>query len=282
MFNVIKPKQLLTSRNQSLIWGLLGLLLIFTFIPILYLLILSFKDNGQIYGRFWSLPRPYRWENFILGWQVIRLPILNSMLASSTATLGNLLFASLAGYVFARHRFPGKEIIYTGILALLMIPPILMLIPEFVLLSSLGLQNTLWAVILPWMAGGQVFSLLLFRTFFVTLSEEFFDAARIDGATELQIYANIVLPLSKPIIVTVAVIRLVATYNQFMRPLIMISDPRKQVVAVALTQFTSDIGVTDLGPQMAAYIVAAIPLIILFSFGMKYYVSGITAGGLKA
>src|SRR5690606_22211176 len=108
--------------------------------------------------------------------QVVSRPIVNSVIASSAATLGNIVCASLAGYAFARHRFPGKEILYTAILVLLMIPPILTLIPEFVLLSGLGLVNTLWALILPWMAGGQVFSLLLFRTFFATLPEDFFDA----------------------------------------------------------------------------------------------------------
>ncbi len=270
------------SRNQTIILALLSVLLFLTFIPIFYLVFLALKDNGQIYGRFWALPNPVRWENFILGWDVISRPILNSVFASSTATLGNIVFAGLSGYAFARHKFPGKEIIYTAILMLLMIPPILMLIPEFVLMGSLGLLNTLWAVIFPWMAGGQVFSLLLFRTFFASLPEDYFDAARIDGASELRVFWHIAIPLSKPIIITVAIIRLVTTYNQFMRPLIMISDPNKQVVAVAVTQFTSDIGSTDLGPQMAAYIVAAIPLIIFFSFGMRYYISGLTSGGIRA
>lgn len=270
------------NRNQLVILVILTILLILIFIPIAYLIILSLKDNGQIYGRFWSLPNPIRWENFALGWQVVSRPILNSVVSSGTATLGNIVFASLAGYAFARHHFPGKEILYTAILALLMIPPILTLIPEFVLLSGLGLVNTLWALILPWMAGGQVFSLLLFRTFFANLPEDFFDAARIDGGSEFQVFRYIAIPLSSPIIITVAIIRLVATYNQYIRPLLVISDPQKQVVAVAITQFTSELGVTDIGPQMAAYIVATIPLIIFFSFGMKYYVSGLTSGGIRA
>ena len=265
------------NRNQTIILAILSVLLFLTFIPIFYLVFLALKDNGQIYGRFWAMPNPIRWENFTLGLKVITRPILNSVYASSTATLGNIVFAGLSGYAFARHNFPGKEIIYTAILMLLMIPPILMLIPEFVLMGSLGLLNTLWAVIFPWMAGGQVFSLLLFRTFFASLPEDYFDAARIDGASELRVFWHIAVPLSKPIIITVAIIRLVTTYNQFMRPLIMISDPNKQVVA-----FTSDIGTTDLGPQMAAYIVAAIPLIIFFSFGMRYYISGLTSGGIRA
>ena len=132
------------------------------------------------------------------------------------------------------------------------------------------------------MGVGQVFSLFLFRMFFSTLSKEYFDAARIDGANEMQVFIRICIPLSIPIIITVFVIRMVGTYNQFIRPLLMISDHKKQVVAVAMTQFSSDTGVTDLGPQMAAYIISTIPLIILFSFGMKFYITGLTAGGLKA
>lgn len=270
------------SGTQLLSYFMLGVLLILTFIPIIYLIILALKDNGQIYGRFWSLPNPYRWENFYLGWQVIWRPILNSILTSGTSTVATLFLASLSGYVFARHRFPGKELIYTGILALLMIPPILTLIPAYVLILNFGLENTYWALILPWTSGGQVFALLLCRSFFATLPEEFFDAARIDGASELQAFWRIAVPLSLPILVTVAVVRLVTTYNQFMWPLVVISSPKQQVVAVALTQFTSEIGVTDIGPRMAAYILASVPLIILFSLGMRQYVRGLTAGGLKA
>jgi ABC-type glycerol-3-phosphate transport system permease component len=270
------------TGGQFLLYAILLILLIVTFIPIVYLIALSLKDNGQIYGRFWSMPDPYRWENFALGSLAIWRAVLNSILTSGTSTAATVVLASLSGYVFARHRFPGKELIYTGILALLMIPPILTLIPAYVLILNMGLENTYWALILPWTSGGQVFALLLCRSFFATLPEEFFDAARIDGASELQSFAQIAVPLSAPILVTVAVVRLVTTYNQFMWPLVVISSPKKQVVAVALTQFTSEIGVTDLGPQMAGYILASIPLVVLFSFGMRHYVRGLTAGGLKA
>lgn len=270
------------TGGQFLLYAVLLILLIVTFIPIVYLVALSLKDNGQIYGRFWSMPDPYRWENFALGSLAIWRAVLNSILTSGSSTVATVVLASLSGYVFARHRFPGKELIYTGILALLMIPPILTLIPAYVLILNMRLENTYWALILPWTSGGQVFALLLCRSFFATLPEEFFDAARIDGASELQSFAQIAVPLSAPILVTVAVVRLVTTYNQFMWPLVVISSPKKQVVAVALTQFTSEIGVTDLGPQMAGYILASIPLIVLFSFGMRHYVRGLTAGGLKA
>lgn len=279
---IIRPRKPKFSWMQLVILLVLGALLILTFVPILYLMVLSLKDNGQIYGRFWSLPDPYRFENFALGWQVIGRAVLNSIITSGSACFVTIILSSLSGYVFARHRFPGKEVLYTGILALLMIPPILTLIPAYVLILNMGLENTYWALILPWTSGGQVFALLLCRSFFATLPEEFFDAARIDGATELQSFWRIAVPLSMPILITVAVVRLVTTYNQFMWPLVAISSPKRQVVAVALSQFTSEIGVTDIGPRMAAYVTASVPLILLFSVGMRHYVRGLTAGGLKA
>ncbi|MHB0856132.1 MAG: carbohydrate ABC transporter permease [Anaerolineae bacterium] len=268
--------------RQAVNYGLLTILLLLTFVPIVLLIVLALKDNGQIYGRFWSLPRPVRWVNFSTGWQAIRWFVINSVITSGLSTVFTVVLSALSGYVFARHRFPGKEMIYTAILALMMIPPLLTLIPAYVLVNNLGLVNSYWALILPWTSGGQVFGLLLCRSFFATLPEEFFDAARIDGAGELRAFAEIAVPLSKPILITLAIMRLVNTYNQFMWPLVVISSTRKQVVAVGLTQFTSEIGVTDIGPKMAGYVLATIPLLLLFSLGMRHYISGLTAGGLKA
>jgi ABC-type glycerol-3-phosphate transport system permease component len=247
-----------------------------------YLLVLSLKDNGQIYGRFWSLPNPVRWFNYVSGARVMAPYILNTLVVTLPSLLGTLAFASLSAYVFARHRFPGKDFIYVAFLALMMIPGIVTLIPSYVLLSRLNLVNTRWALILPWMAGGQVFGILLLRTFFEGLSTELFEAGKIDGATELQLYYKIALPLSKPSLITLAIMRTVTTYNAFTWPLIVISDPRMQVVSVGATQFTSSLGITDLGPQMAAYVIAALPLLILFLFGMRHYIRGLTAGALKA
>ncbi|MHB1295348.1 MAG: carbohydrate ABC transporter permease [Anaerolineae bacterium] len=270
------------DARQIVSYLLLTGLLLLTFVPIVLLLVLALKDNGQIYGRFWSLPHPVRWENFTTGWRAIRWFVVNSLITSGLSTVLTVSLSGISGYVFARHRFPGKETIYTGILALMMIPPLLTLIPAYVLVSDLGLVNTYWALILPWTSGGQVFGLLLCRSFFATLPEEYFDAARIDGAGELRAFAEIAVPLSKPILITLAIMRLVNTYNQFMWPLVVISSSRKQVVAVGLTQFTSEIGVTDIGPKMAGYVLATIPLLLLFSLGMRHYISGLTAGGLKA
>lgn len=270
------------SFHQFLILLSLFVLLFLTLVPIILMVFLSLKDNGQIYGRFWGLPNPVRWENYPSGYQAMVGYITNSLTYSTLSVTGVVFLASLSGYVFARHRFPFKDAIYLAILALLMIPGVLTLIPSFVLVQQLGLLNTPWALIMPWTAGGQVFGILLCRTFFANLPQELFDSGKIDGATEFQLYYKIAVPLSWPIIVTVAIMHLVATYNDFIWPLLTITNSSMQVVSVGLTQFTSEFGITDWGPRMAAYTVATIPLLLLFMFGMRYYIRGITSGAVKA
>jgi multiple sugar transport system permease protein len=288
--SVFSPEQPITRQDarrreafyQFLILLSLLVLLFLTLVPIILMVFLSLKDNGQIYGRFWGLPHPVRLENYPSGYQAMVGYITNSLTYSSLSVMGVVFLASLSGYVFARHRFPFKEIIYLAILALLMIPGVLTLIPSFVLVQQLGLLNTPWALILPWTAGGQVFGILLCRTFFANLPQELFDSGKIDGATEFQLYYKIAVPLSWPIIVTVAIMHLVGTYNDFIWPLLTITNSSMQVVSVGLTQFTSEFGITDWGPRMAAYTVATIPLLLLFMFGMRYYIRGITSGAVKA
>jgi len=267
--------------TQGLLIAILSVLLALSFITIVLMAFLSLKDNGQIYGRFWRLPDPIVWSNYRYGWEVMHRYIFNTLLYSLSSVAGVVLLSSLSGYVFARHTFPGKELIYVLVLALLMIPGVLTLIPAFVLVRDLGLINTPWALILPWTAGGQVFGILLCRSFFATLPQELFDAAKVDGAGELRLYAQIALPLSWPILVTLAIIHLVSTYNDFIWPLLTIADPKVQVVTVGLTQFTTEFGIINWGPRMAAYAISAMPLVILFTFGMRYYVRGLTSGALK-
>ncbi|MBN1283909.1 MAG: carbohydrate ABC transporter permease [Anaerolineae bacterium] len=269
--------------DQVVILAILIALLALTLVPVILMIFMSLKDNGQIFGRYWAMPNPVRWENYTQGVHAMSGYIKNSLIYSVTSVAVVVFLASLSGYVFARHRFPFKEFIYVAILSLLMIPGVLTLIPAFVLVTKeLGLNNSPLALILPWSAGGQVFGILLCRTFFATLPEELFDSGRIDGASEFQLYYKIAVPLSWPILVTVAIMHLIGTYNDFIWPLLTISSPEMQVVSVGLTTFTSQYGITDWGPRMAAYAVSTVPLILLFAVGMRYYVRGITSGAIKA
>jgi ABC-type glycerol-3-phosphate transport system permease component len=271
-----------TVIQQGLLILGLAILLALTLVPIANMLSMSLKDNGQIFARFWAMPNPYRWQNYRSGWDAMKDYIANSLISSITSVAGVAFLASISGYVFARHRFPGREILYLVILSLMMIPGMLTLIPSFVLVSDMGLVDSRWALILPWTSGGQVFAILVCRGFFSTLPQELFDAGKIDGSSELTLYWRIALPLSWPIMVTISIMHLVGTYNDFLWPLLVISSPEIQVVSVGLREFTSQFGITDWGPRMAAYTVATIPLVVLFLFGMRYYIQGITSGAIKA
>jgi ABC-type glycerol-3-phosphate transport system permease component len=253
-----------------------------TLIPIVNMLTMSLKDNGQIFARFWALPNPARWQNYVSGFQAMWGYIVNSLIVSVSSMVGVVILASTSGYVFARHRFPGRETLYLVVISLMMIPGMMTLFPSFMLMNDFGLLDTRWALILPWMSGGQVFGILICRGYFAGLPQELFEAARMDGAQELELFFRIAIPLSWPIMVTLAIMNLVGTYNDFLWPLLTISSPSRQVVAVGLREFTSQHGITDWGPRMAAYTVATIPLLLLFLFGMRYYIQGVTSGAIKA
>jgi ABC-type glycerol-3-phosphate transport system permease component len=246
------------------------------------MLTMSFRNNGQIYANFWGLPDPWLFSNYVQGVTSVIHYAVNSIADSLASVVLIVVLSSLSGYVFARHRFPGKEVLYLLILGLLMIPGILTLIPAFVLTHQLGIWNTPLALILPWTAGGQVLGIFLCRSFIASLPEELFEAGRIDGAGEFQLWYKVAVPLSWPILMTIAILSMVNNYNDFIWPLLVISSDSLQVISVGLTQFTTAHGVTDYGPQMAAYVVASVPLLIVFLFGMKYFIQGITSGAIKA
>jgi ABC-type glycerol-3-phosphate transport system permease component len=208
--------------------------------------------------------------------------VFNSVWLSLASTALTVVLSALAGYAFARHSFPGKEPLYYSFLALMMIPAVLTLIPRYLLVKQIGIVDTPLVLVLPWAAGDMAFGILLCRGFLATLSEELFEAGRVDGATELQLFSHIAVPLSLPILVTLAIVHTFRSYNDFIWPLITINSSDLQVVTVALTQFNAGYGIINYGPRFAGYLLAAVPLLLMFLLGMRYFIRGLTAGALKA
>ncbi len=268
--------------QQGGLYLVVGVFILLTFVPLLIMLTMSVRNNGQIYSNFWGLPDPWLPSNYADSYHKIIHYAVNTTLDALVAVVLTVLLSSLSGYVFARHRFPGKEVLFVLILGLLAIPGILTLTPLFVLVHQVGLANTPLALILPWAAGGQVLGIFLCRSFVANLPQELFEAARIDGASELQLWYRIAVPLCWPILMTIAILTMVADYNDFIWPLLIIGDDSKQVVSVGLYQFTGSHGITDYGPLMASCAISAVPLLVLFLFGMKYFIAGITSGAIKA
>jgi multiple sugar transport system permease protein/raffinose/stachyose/melibiose transport system permease protein len=263
------------------VYIVLAVLVILTYVPILVMLSVSVKDNAEFYNSFWGLSFPLHLENFSNAAGVLAPYMLNSIIVSGSSMAGVVVLSCFAAYSFARFRFAGREALYYLVLALMMIPSVLTLVPQFVLVKNLGLLETRWALILPYIAAGQVLAVFILRAFFAGLPEELFEAARIDGAGELAAFWRIALPLTKPILGTVAIMQLLATWNDYVWPFVVTQQtPDLYTLVVGLVSFTGRHS-TDWGPLMAGNILAALPLVIVFLFTVRYFIQGLTAGALK-
>jgi ABC-type glycerol-3-phosphate transport system permease component len=261
--------------------------LFLTLYPLFFTLITSFKDNEQFYTQFWALPSPWMFINYQDAFRII-LPFLgNSLIISIGSILIILLTSSMSAYAFARLRFPFREGIFLGLLALLMIPGLLMLIPQYLILRQLGLLvpsgiRPYLGMMLGYVAGQQAFSVFIIRSFFESQPEELFDAARIDGCTEFSAYFKIALPLIKPVLATITIVVLLGIWNDYLWPLIVTTDRRYYTIALGLLRFQNSLGGVILyGPRFAGYMVATLPLLVLYAFLMRYFIEGLTAGAIK-
>jgi multiple sugar transport system permease protein len=203
---------------------------------------------------------------------------VNTMIVTVATVAGNLLFCSLAGYAFARIKFFGREVVFVLLLATLMIPFQVVMIPTFIIVKDLGLINTLNALIVPNLANA--FGVFLLRQFFRTLPVELEEAARIDGASRLSVLFKIVLPLSGPVLATLAVITFLWTWNDFLWPLITIYTPNNMTLQLGLTTFQGT-HQTSTNLLMAANVMSMLPVLLLFFLAQKYFIRGIATSGLK-
>ncbi|MDQ3773161.1 MAG: carbohydrate ABC transporter permease [Pseudomonadota bacterium] len=204
--------------------------------------------------------------------------IMNSALIAGAVTLISLVVNSMAGYAFAKLSFPGRERVFRGLVATLVVPGQVTMLPLFMLLKYLGLINSFWGVIVPGMAS--VFGIFLFRQYALSIPDSLLDAARIDGAGEWRIYRSIVLPLCKPILLTLAVFTFMGTWNDFMWPLVVLTDSRLHTLPVALANLSGE-HVQDTELMMAGALLTVLPVIVLYALLQRYYIEGIMVGSIK-
>ncbi len=219
-------------------------------------------------------------ENFLRLFEQapVILWALNSLVIAVAIMVGHVVFDSMAGYAFAKKRFVGKGLLFVMIVSSLMIPVHVTLVPRFILVSEIGLVNNPLGVILPSIA--DVFGIFLMRQFISSLPSELEDAARVDGASEWQVFWRIVMPLSRPAVATVAIFSFVGAWNAFLWPLIVLSKRELLTLPVGVAtlqqEFTQNIGMV-----MAGAAVGAIPMIILFLLFQRFFLEGVRVGGLK-
>ena len=262
----------------ALLWGVAFLFLI----PLLWMLSSSLKPNYQIFEipPRW-IPNPPRWENYTEALTILPfgLYLRNTAVITLLTIVGHLVSCTLIAYAFARLRAPGRDVLFVVMLATMMLPYPVTMIPLYVLFNRLGWINTILPLTAPAFLGSP-FYIFLMRQFFLTIPRDFEDAARIDGANTLQIIARIMAPLALPALATVTIFTFQATWNDFLAPLIYLQKPELYTVTLGLQFFRSSY-TTNWAYLMAASLVTTLPVIVVFFVAQRYFIEGITLTGVK-
>ena len=264
-----------------LLHGLLILGLLLAMTPLWWMIAASLMPPGEansIPPRLW--PSAVTFEHYTALFTRLDLAryLLNSTLLAGAVTVISLLINSMAGYAFAKFRFRGRDRLFQGLLAALVIPAQVSMLPLFLLLKQFGLINTYWGVIIPGMAS--IFGIFLIRQYLLAIPDSLLDAARMDGAGEFRIYWSLVLPLCRPILVTLAIFTFMGAWNDFMWPLIVLTDSSLYTLPVALANLLGE-HVQDTELMMAGSVLTVLPVMLLFVALQKYYIAGSMLGGMK-
>jgi multiple sugar transport system permease protein len=269
--------------TRALVYGALFAVAAGLLLPFFWMLSTSLKANEAIFAipPRW-IPETLHWANYREVFE--RMPFLlyfrNTTVITVMTIIGTVLSSSLVAYSFACLRWRGRDALFIFVIATMMLPLQVIMIPLFVLFKEFGWLNTYKPLIVPAFLGGGAFNIFLMRQFFLSLPSDLFDAARIDGASEWRIYWGIALPLARPALVTVALLTFMFAWNDFLGPLIYLSDQSKNTLALGLALFTGQ-HQTDWGVLMAASLLMLLPVVLLFFFFQRYFIRGLAMTGLK-
>lgn len=262
--------------------GALAIIAFLSLAPFLFMLLNSFKSNEQFYHGSFTLALPPQWGNYAEAWTQIRGYFLNTISVTLVTVAASLLFASAAAYAFARYRFRGSTVLYAAILIALLVPGTLTLVPAFVILRDLGLIGSHRALYAVYCADSVVLGIVILKSFFLSVPEELMEAAALDGAGEAQSLRRIVMPLARPALLTVAIMTTLSCWNDYLWPLIVLPDTSKWTVSLGLVAFRDRYaGMSAWGPLFAGFLIASVPLLILFFAFMHHFISGLTTGAVK-
>jgi len=270
--------------GKTLLYAALSLIALTVIVPFLWMLSTSLKGSGvlaEVPPRW--IPEIFHWKNYsdtLIKHHFLRYSV-NSVYVAVMVALGQLLTCSLAGFAFARLRFPGRDLLFGLLLATMMIPLQVMIIPEFLIMLGLGwIDHPLFLpLIVPsWLAGA--FGTFMLRQFFMTVPRELEDAGRIDGCSIFGIYFRIFLPLSMPALATLFIFAFMSSWNDLLRPILYLSSQARMTLTIGLANFTRQYDVNE-NLKMAGSLITLLPLTVVYAFAQKYFVRGITMSGLK-
>ena len=272
------------SVPQVILIVVLFFFLILTLFPLFMMLVKSVKSPKQeVESPFW-FTFPFRWANFPEAWNYIDYTLLNTFIISISITVLVLLLCSMASYGYTRYKIPAKGFVLMLFLALLMIPGVLTLIPQYQLVAvDYGMMNSYLGVILPTVAGAVPMGFFLIKTFFEGMPNDVFEAGVIDGASNFSMYFRIALPLALPILATQGLMTFMGAYNDYLWPLLILREERMKTTSIVLKSVTDTLfnETNSMAVAIAGYVIASVPMFLIFALCSKQFVKGLTSGAFK-
>ncbi|MDI9472887.1 MAG: carbohydrate ABC transporter permease [Tissierellia bacterium] len=269
------------NLSRALVMLALIIYAILIIYPLLWMLLSGFKDNQGLFLDTWALPKTWIWQNYVDAWnQGIGRYFVNSVIVTVSSVILTLIVSSCAAFALARFEFRGQNILLILIIGGLMLSPQVSLVSLFKFLQKLGIYNTYLALIIPYVAYRIPFTTFLIRSYMLSLPREVEDSAYIDGCTSLQVFAKIIMPMSKPILATGALLAAMSCWNEFMFALVFIESDKYKTIPVGLMNLRGSLS-TDWTILMAGLTLSVLPMIIIFLVFQKQLVRGITSGGVK-
>jgi raffinose/stachyose/melibiose transport system permease protein len=260
---------------------LLGLLAAVTLYPLVWVLLNSLKRSDDLFEASWSLPRVWQWTNYGAAWRYgLGHYMLNSVLVTAVSVVAIVLLGALTAFVLTTHRFPARTALHAVILGGLIVPPEVSLFPLFKIMLVLGIYNTYLAMILPDIAYGLPFTVLLLRAYMMLIPQEMAEAAQIDGAGLLRCFWSIYLPMTRPALAAVALVQGMRVWNEFVFALTFISRNALRPLTVGLTTFGDSLQ-TNWPVLLAGLVISFLPVLVVFLAMQRQFMGGLTAGALK-
>ncbi|HPA63972.1 MAG TPA: carbohydrate ABC transporter permease, partial [Petrotogaceae bacterium] len=269
---------------KTIQYTLLIALAVLTLLPMLLALVGGFKNLAQLRLDLFGWPDPFLWENYVDVLHPKRsrffLSLFNSMLIMSTTVMLGVILSSFAGFALSRIKFPGRELIFNFFLVGLLFPPAVAILPLYVQLKNMYLLDNYFGVILPQVAFALPMQIMLVRSFFKQIPMELEESATIDGCTQLQFLVRIVIPLSKPVLTTIAILAMVGSWNSYFLPLLILNSEKYFTLPMGVMSFASQYVYN--WPLVLAYItLAMVPAVIFYMLAQKYIIEGLTSGAVK-
>jgi multiple sugar transport system permease protein len=268
-------------RSVSIYGALVILSLIFT-LPLLWMVTTSLKEQGQVFQvpPVW-IPDPVRWDNFSEATKraPLWLWLRNTATITILATIGTVISSSMVGFGFARLRFPGRDVLFVLLLATMMLPPVVTLVPKFIMFRMVGWNDTFYPLVVPSFFGVSAFNIFLVRQYYLTIPLDLDEAARIDGASSWQVWWRILVPISTPVLVAVAIFSFVQHWNEFLDALVFLQSEQMKTLSLGLRAFINP-NDASWHITMAASMWLIVPMIVIFFIGQRHFIQGAAMSGI--